>query len=107
MSGNHFHPHPPFDQKKWCAPFTWTDRSIWKTTVHGRKGITINYVFTPPSERGQGLAANAVACLSERQLNAGYSFCSLYTDAQFPTSNALYQRLGYYRVCESAMYSFT
>jgi len=71
-----------------------------------RRGITINYVYTPPAGRGQGLAANTVAHLSKRQLEGPYSFCSLYTDAQFPTSNALYQRLGYYKICASAMYAF-
>jgi uncharacterized protein len=93
-------------------------RELWVWDQHGiprsmvglarptRHGITINYVYTPPESRGQGLAANTVAHLSQRQLNTGYSFCSLYTDAQFPTSNALYQRLGYYQVCESAMYGF-
>jgi len=71
-----------------------------------RHGITINYVFTPPAERGQGLAANTVGHLSQQQLDSGYAFCCLYTDARFPTSNALYQRLGYYRISASAMYSF-
>ncbi len=93
-------------------------RELWVWDQHGiprsmaglarptQRGITINYVYTPPASRGQGLAANTVAHLSQRQLDAGYSFCSLYTDAQFPTSNALYQRLGYYQVCESEMYGF-
>jgi len=33
--------------------------------------------------------------LSQRQLDRGRRFCTLFTDLANPTSNALYQRIGY------------
>jgi predicted GNAT family acetyltransferase len=78
--------------------FLWEDgepRCI--TVAQGRtpKGIRIGYVFTPPEARGRGYASACVAEVSERMLARGISFCVLYTDLTNPTSNRVYQRLGY------------
>jgi predicted GNAT family acetyltransferase len=40
--------------------------------------------------------------LSQRQLDGGRSFCFLYTDLANPTSNAIYERIGYRRIAEAA-----
>ena len=58
-------------------------------------GISINLVYTPPEHRGKGYASACVAALSQRQLDRGRRFCTLFTDLANPTSNALYQRIGY------------
>jgi predicted GNAT family acetyltransferase len=58
-------------------------------------GIAINLVYTPPERRGNGYASACVAALSRRQLDAGKRFCTLFADLGNPTSNALYQRVGY------------
>jgi uncharacterized protein len=58
-------------------------------------GIRVNLVYTPPTMRRRGYAAACVAELSRRQLAAGRSFCSLYTDLANPTSNSVYRRIGY------------
>ena len=69
-------------------------------------GIRIGPVYTPPDLRGRGYATALTAELSQRQLDAGRRFCFLFTDLANPTSNAIYERIGYVRVGESAMIRF-
>jgi predicted GNAT family acetyltransferase len=63
-------------------------------------GVRISFVYTPPEHRGMGYATSTVAGLTERMLRSGRRFCCLYTDIANPTSNRLYQRIGYRAVCE-------
>src|SRR5690606_29445470 len=58
-----------------------------------RHGITVSMVYTPPELRGHGYATTCVATLSQRLLDEGYSFCTLFTDLANPTSNRIYQRI--------------
>jgi uncharacterized protein len=69
-------------------------------------GIRIGPVYTPPELRGRGYATALTAELSQRLLDGGQRFCFLFTDLANPTSNAIYERIGYVRVGESAMISF-
>jgi hypothetical protein len=74
-------------------------------------GIRVGPVYTPPELRGRGYATAATADLSRRLLggdlvDGGRRFCFLYTDLANPTSNAIYERIGYRRVCESAEFRF-
>jgi predicted GNAT family acetyltransferase len=69
-------------------------------------GIRIGPVYTPPERRGRGYATALVAQLSQTLLDGGRSFCFLYTDLANPTSNAIYERIGYVKVAESAMVAF-
>jgi predicted GNAT family acetyltransferase len=69
-------------------------------------GIRIGPVYTPPDLRGRGYATALTAVLSQRLLDAGRRFCFLFTDLANPTSNAIYERIGYVRVAESAMVAF-
>jgi predicted GNAT family acetyltransferase len=69
-------------------------------------GIRIGPVYTPPELRGRGYATALVADLSQRLLDGGRRYCFLYTNLANPTANAIYQRIGYRRVGESAMYAF-
>ena len=69
-----------------------------------RNGIRVNLVFTPPEHRGNGFGSANVAALSQLQLDKGKKFCFLYTDANYPTSNKIYQQLGYEFVCNSGLY---
>jgi predicted GNAT family acetyltransferase len=64
----------------------------------------VNAVYTPPELRGQGYATATVAALSHLLLDRGYRFCCLYTDLANPTSNAIYQRIGYRPVTDSSVY---
>jgi uncharacterized protein len=70
-------------------------------------GIRIGPVYTPPELRGRGYATALTAELSQRLLDGrlfegGRRFCFLYTDLANPTSNAIYERIGYRQVAESA-----
>jgi uncharacterized protein len=69
-------------------------------------GIRIGPVYTPPGHRGRGYATTLVADLSRRQLARGRRFCFLHTDLANPTSNAIYRRIGYRRVCDSVVLAF-
>ncbi len=69
-------------------------------------GSRVGPVYTPPELRGRGYATAVTADLSRRLLAGGRRFCFLYTDLANPTSNAIYERIGYRRVCESAEISF-
>ena len=63
-------------------------------------GTRVGYVYTPPSFRGRGYASATVASLSQQLLDGRRRFCFLYTDLANPTSNAIYQRIGYQPVAE-------
>jgi len=69
-------------------------------------GIRIGPVYTPPELRGRGYATTLVADLSRHQLASGRRFCVLHTDLANPTSNAIYVRIGYRRVCDSVVLAF-
>ncbi len=59
------------------------------------KGCAIGPVYTPPEFRGKGYASACTAALSQLILDSGKEFCVLYTDLSNPTSNSIYQKIGY------------
>jgi GNAT superfamily N-acetyltransferase len=65
----------------------------------------IGGVYTPPAWRRRGFAAAVVAGLSSQVL-AGGERAILYTQLQNPTSNGVYQRIGFEPVAEVVRYSF-
>jgi hypothetical protein len=69
-------------------------------------GIRIGPVYTPPSHRGRGYGSAVTAGASQRALDQGVRFCFLYTDLANPTSNSIYQRIGYAPVCDVMDWSF-
>ena len=69
-------------------------------------GIRVGAVYTPPQKRRRGYASSLVAALSQAQLDAGRRFCFLYTDLANPTSNKIYQAIGYEPVCDVDEYRF-
>jgi RimJ/RimL family protein N-acetyltransferase len=52
-------------------------------------------VYTPPAHRRHGYAAGVTTAISRAALAAGARSVVLFTNLANPTSNALYQRLGY------------
>jgi predicted GNAT family acetyltransferase len=70
------------------------------------RGIRIGPVYTPPERRGRGYATSLVAELTRWQLEHGRERCFLFTDLANPTSNHIYEDIGYERVCDSAVYRF-
>jgi GNAT superfamily N-acetyltransferase len=80
-------------------------------SVSGQREVTsvgsrVGPVYTPPEHRGRGYATRLVAELSTARLAAGDPACFLYTDMANPTSNAIYSRVGYVKVCDAAEYAF-
>lgn len=63
-------------------------------------GIRIGPVYTPPQERGKGYASACVAALSQHHLDQGRRYCFLFTDLANPTSNHIYQQIGYVGVAD-------
>jgi uncharacterized protein len=55
----------------------------------------IGPVYTPPAQRGRGYGSAVTARATEAALLAGASEVVLYTDLANPTSNAIYQSIGY------------
>jgi predicted GNAT family acetyltransferase len=70
------------------------------------RGIRIGPVYTPPDLRGRGYASNLVAAVTQLQLDAGRSFCFLFTNLANPTSNHIYQAIGYAPVVDVDQYRF-
>jgi RimJ/RimL family protein N-acetyltransferase len=68
--------------------------------------VRVAPVYTPPEMRGRGYAGAATAAVSQAALDAGVREVVLYTDLANPTSNALYQRLGYRPVEDRVVLSF-
>ena len=69
-------------------------------------GARVGPVYTPPALRGRGYASACTAALSQLLLDEGRRFCFLYTDLSNPTSNKIYQAIGYRPVCNADMYTF-
>jgi predicted GNAT family acetyltransferase len=69
-------------------------------------GMRIGPVYTPPGARGRGYASSLTAATSQDQLDRGHRFCFLFTDLANPTSNKIYQAIGFEPVCDVDMYRF-
>ena len=69
-------------------------------------GSRVGPVYTPPELRKRGYATALVADLSAERLASGRRFCFLFTDLANPTSNHIYQEIGYEPVRDVAVYRF-
>src|SRR5262249_2708804 len=69
-------------------------------------GIRVGPVYTPPELRGHGYASACVAATSQELLDKGRKFCFLFTDLSNPTSNHIYQSIGYEPVSDVDEYRF-
>jgi predicted GNAT family acetyltransferase len=68
--------------------------------------VRIGPVYTPSEYRNHGYASSAVAAASALALAEGAHRCMLLTDLANPTSNRIYQALGYERCAEWREYDF-
>jgi GNAT superfamily N-acetyltransferase len=66
----------------------------------------IGPVYTPPDLRGRGFGAAATAAVTQAALDDGAEGAVLFTDLANPTSNTLYQRLGYRPISDWAVLRF-
>jgi hypothetical protein len=111
-------PHEaPFDGMAIAAAWPadpWRDVQLWEHD--GRPvsmalaawptftGVRVSHVYTPPADRRRGFASAVTAAVTASQLAAGRQACFLYTDLANPTSNAIYQALGYRPVVDVDRY---
>jgi RimJ/RimL family protein N-acetyltransferase len=68
--------------------------------------VRVGPVYTPPGLRGKGYAGAVTCVVSQAARDAGVGHVLLFTDLANPTSNALYQRLGYEPLEDRAIWSF-
>jgi predicted GNAT family acetyltransferase len=66
----------------------------------------VQYVYTPDARRRHGYASACVAALTAEQLAQPGRSCMLYTDLANPTSNGIYQAVGYRRLGEAVQVAF-
>lgn len=90
--------------------YLWHDRQPVSLAGYGGPtphGIRVGPVYTPPEHRQKGYASACVAALSQRLLDEGRAYCFLFTDLANPTSNHIYQAIGYKPVCDMDEYEFS
>ncbi len=95
-----------FDQR---GLYVWDDGGAVSYTAYKGPtlhGMRIGPVYTPPELRGRGYASACVAGVSQMLLDAGRQFCFLFTDLRNPTSNHIYQVIGYQPICDFNQYGF-
>lgn len=68
--------------------------------------IRVDPVSTPAHLRGRGYAGAVTVEVSRAALTAGAAGVVLFTDPNNPTSNDLYQRIGYVHVADFTGYKF-
>ncbi len=89
--------------------YLWQDE-LPVSMVVGREatpnGASIGPVYTPPEYRQRGYASSCVAALSQTLIDRGCRYCFLFTDLANPTSNHIYQTIGYQPVCDWDYYRF-
>lgn len=68
-------------------------------------GVRVGPVYTPPELRRRGYASGLVGTMTARLLER-HRLCFLFTDRANPTSNAIYQRVGYEPVGDVDQYRF-
>lgn len=83
--------------------FLWDDAGPVSMAASSGKtpnGVRVNLVYTPRELRSRGYATACVWALTELLLARGNKYCCLYTNLANPTSNRMYQRIGYRPVCD-------
>ena len=69
-------------------------------------GVRIGAVYTSPEHRRKGYASAITAAVSREQLDHGRRWCFLFTDLANPTSNRIYQAIGYRPIRDIRMFRF-
>ena len=86
-----------------------TDTQIVSMVANTRStlnGGTISLVYTPPNLRAKGYASVSVALLTDKIIKNGKKFATLFTDLTNPTSNSIYQKIGFVKIGQNIQYDF-
>ncbi len=109
---------PPEDSARWLdrraadpnsGTMIWEDGEPVSMGGYGGltpNGIRIGPIYTPPELRRRGYASALTAAMTRMLLEGGRRFCFLFTDLANPTSNSIYQRIGYRPVTDVDQWSF-
>jgi len=109
---------PPEDSARWLdrraadpssGTMIWEDGEPVSMGGYGGltpNGIRIGPIYTPPELRRRGYASALTAAMTRMLLEGGHRFCFLFTDLANPTSNSIYQRIGYRPVTDIDQWSF-
>jgi predicted GNAT family acetyltransferase len=88
----------------------WEDGGIpvtFAAAIASSPGITrVGPVYTPPEYRRRGYATSLVAAWTSELLRRGAGRCMLFTDMANPTSNSIYQAVGYRPAGRSLLFDF-
>ena len=68
--------------------------------------VRVGPVYTPPGQRGRGYGGAVTWAISQAARDAGAAQVVLFTDLANPTSNGLYQRLGYQPTADRLILAF-
>lgn len=89
--------------------FLWISDEPVSLAAYGRgtpHGASVGPVYTPSAFRGRGYATACTAVVTRAILDDGKRYASLYTDLDNPTSNSIYQKIGYKPVCDVDLWRF-
>lgn len=89
--------------------YVWDDGGLVSMMANNRTTThlaSIGFVYTPPEQRGRGYATALVAAGSQALLDAGRERCVLFTDLNNPTSNSIYQKIGYRPIADFELFRF-
>lgn len=108
--GPHLDPVPMLEHslRREGAWWLWEDAgepvSMLATSPPAAGVVRIQSVYTPPERRGHGYASGCTAAASQWALDRGADVCALYTDQANPTSNRIYQAIGYRPVGDATLW---
>jgi uncharacterized protein len=109
---------PPEDSARWLerraadpnsGTMIWEDGEQVSMGGYGGltpNGIRVGPIYTPPELRRRGYASALTAAMTRMLLDGGRRFCFLFTDLANPTSNSIYQRIGYRPITDIDQWSF-
>ncbi|MEU6991474.1 GNAT family N-acetyltransferase [Streptomyces sp. NPDC046465] len=109
---------PAMDSRPWVdARLSYGGVTFWETpdgvpaamagaTRRIAGQVRVAPVYTPAELRGRGYGGAATVAVTRAALDAGAAEVVLFTDLDNPTSNGLYQRIGYRPVRDFAQHSF-
>lgn len=80
--------------------------SIARQSRAMKNGTHVTLVYTPLKLRNRGYATSIVHQLTKKLLAGRYEFCSLFTNQANPTSNHIYQKIGYVPLGDMLVYNF-
>lgn len=73
-------------------------------TRETKAGSNISLVYTPEEFRGRGYGGSVTAFACEHAFAEGKKIAFLYTDLRNPTSNKIYQKIGFEPWCDARTY---